>query len=285
VGYRRAMRSVSLPVSLRYLVVALLALMAGCGSDDRNVTDEETDITIVPATVRYTALGDSLATGAGADTSYVAEYADWLEAETGSAVEVTDLAVNGWTSQDLLRALNRDASMRAAVAEAHVVTWSIGGNDLLAALPSFLQGTCGGSDGQDCIHEAVEVAAENGEAVLDELLALRDGRSDGLLTLGLYLPFMDAPHVAPFLDGLWTHLDAFNRDLTQTAQERGVPVADVAGAFHGPEGDEDPVTRGLISEDGLHPSDRGHEVIAEELAAAGLQLGDPTETSAARLPA
>jgi hypothetical protein len=26
-------------------------------------------------------------------------------------------------------------------------------------------------------------------------------------------------------------------------------------------------------------------VIAEELAAAGLQLGDPTETSAARLPA
>jgi lysophospholipase L1-like esterase len=273
--YRRVMRSVSPSVPVRYFVVALLALMAGCGPGDRNATDEENDTMIVPATVRYTALGDSLATGAGADTSYVAEYADWLEAETGSAVEVIDLAVNGWTSQDLLRELSSDASMRAAVAEAHVVTWSIGGNDLLAALPSLLQGTCGGSDGQDCIREAVEVAADSSEEVLDELLAIRGDRSDGLLTLGLYLPFVEAPHVAPFLGDLWTHLDAFNRHLTRMAHERGVPVADVADAFHGPDGDQDPVTRGLIAEDGLHPSDRGHAVIAHELAAAGLQLGDP----------
>jgi lysophospholipase L1-like esterase len=40
-------------------------------------------------------------------------------------------------------------------------------------------------------------------------------------------------------------------------------------AFNGPDGTEDPAGAGLISDDRLHPSDRGHEVMAEALDALG----------------
>lgn len=262
------------PLSFLAVLAALTgAVLVGCGiGDDDDSSDSEMTAPPVPETVRYAALGDSLATGAGAETSYVADYAAWLRSETGSAVEVTNLAVAGWTSRDLLDALTGDPEMRAAVAAAHVLTWDIGGNDMLAALAAFLQGTCGGIDGQDCVRDAVDTAVDNGDAVLDELLRLRDGESDGLRTIGLYLPFMEDPRVAPYLDELRPYLDEFNERLTRSAQERGVEVADVADAFHGADGDRDPVARGLISEDGLHPSDRGHQVIAEHIAALGLEL-------------
>ena len=250
------------------LLVVLLVCATACrGADTRTEGRSE-----VPETIRYVALGDSLATGAGADTSYVEEYADWLQAETGSPVTVHNLAVDGWTSRDLLRALRDDDHMRASVTEGHVLTWDIGGNDLLQALWTFLEGSCGGSDGRACIREALAHAAENGEAILDELLALRDGDPEGVRTLDLYLPFLDHPLAAPYVDELRPYLDQFNEQLRNASRARGIPVADVHRAFHGPHGTEDPVVAGRIAPDGVHPSEQGHEVIAAELAALGLEL-------------
>ncbi len=222
--------------------------------------------------LQYAALGDSLATGAGADTSYVTEYAAWLREQAQVEVTVRNFAVDGWTSEQLLAAIRTDPSMREAVAAADVVTWNIGGNDLLAALALYLQGACGGADGQECLRAAVDRAAANGTAVLDELLRLRGGVSAGLRTLDLYLPFMEDPRVAPYLPELRPYLDGFNDRLRDAVRERGVAAANVSGAFHGAAGDDDPVASGLISPDGLHPSDRGHAVIAAELASLGLEL-------------
>jgi hypothetical protein len=86
------------------LAVVLAGTAVGCTPSGRHVADDTIGSPPIPETIRYTALGDSLGTGAGADTSYVARYASWLGTETGSQVEVTNLAVDGWTSQDLLDA-------------------------------------------------------------------------------------------------------------------------------------------------------------------------------------
>jgi lysophospholipase L1-like esterase len=267
------------------IAVVLVGTAVGCTPSGRHVADDTIGSPPIPETIRYTALGDSLGTGAGADTSYVASYASWLGTETGSQVEVTNLAVDGWTSQDLLDALTEDEQLRAAAADAHVLTWTIGGNDLLAALSSFLQDTCGGADGQTCLRDAVTMAAANIDAVLVELLELRDGESRGIRTLDLYLPFMEDPGVGPHLDELRPYLDRLNDHVAQITDEHGVAVAEVEAAFHGPAGDADPVARGLISEDGLHPSNRGHEVIAQELAALGLELGHPERAASTRASA
>jgi lysophospholipase L1-like esterase len=261
------------------LLLAALLLVVACDHEpsdssaaDAGARDEVAATGEKPHPVRYTAVGDSLGTGTGADTSYVAEYARWLEDATGSAVEVTNLAVDGWTSLDLLDALRDDDELRSAIADAHVVTWHIGGNDLLVALGSYLQGTCGGPDDQRCMRDAVETAASNGDAVVDELLALRDGDARGARTFDLYLPFSDHPRIAPYVAELRPYLDDLNDRLTTSAERRGIPVADVGGAFDGRAGTSDAADDGLLADDGLHPSDRGHEVIAAQLAALGVEV-------------
>jgi lysophospholipase L1-like esterase len=243
----------------------------GSVADDR-ARDEVAATDLPPHPLRYTAVGDSLGTGTGAATSYVVEYASWLEDATGATVETTNLAVDGWTSADLLDALRDDDELRRAVADAHVVTWNIGGNDLLAALGSHLQGTCGGADEERCLRDAVDTAARNGEAVVGELLGLRGGDADGARTFDLYLPVSDDPRVAPYVARLRPHLDELNDRLTTSAERRGIPVADVGGAFDAHASTSAARGASLISGDGLHPSDRGHEVIAAQLAALGVEV-------------
>ncbi len=255
------------------LLVILAVLVTAC-SPMENPDSAGPPAPEYPEVIRYTALGDSLATGTGAESSYVDEYAAWIEEETASTVEVTNVAVDGWTSHDLLEMLDTDGEVRAAVGEAHVITWSIGGNDLLDVLAQLLRGACESVDPRPCLEDGVEGAVERSDEVIREILALRDGDPDGLRTFDLYLPFSGHPYVGPFVDLLRPHLDAFNTEVAATAAAHDVPVGEVHRAFHGPDGDGDPSSDGLISHDGLHPSDHGHRVIAEVLADLGLELAD-----------
>lgn len=218
-------------------------------------------------TVSYVALGDSLATGAGATTSYVAEYAAGLEARTGADLEITNLAVNGWTSTDLLTALAEDEAMRAAVAGADLLTVDIGANDLLGAIPFYATDTCGGDDNLQCLRDATALVESQWAAILDEIIALRDGDAAGIATIDLYQPFVGNPRVADDLEVLRPVMDDLNAVITEVAEERGIPVATVHDAFHGPDGTGDPNATFLLSVDGLHPSNAGHAAIAEELLA------------------
>ena len=218
-------------------------------------------------TVTYVALGDSLATGAGATTSYVEVYADGVEARTGVEVAITNLAVNGWTSTDLLDALRQDETMRTAVAGADLVTVDIGANDLLRAIPVYASEQCGGDDNLQCLREATALVEVQWAAILDEILDLRDGDTTGIATIDLYQPFVGNPRVADDLDALRPVMAELNAVLTSGAEARGIPVARVHTAFHGPDGTDDPTEAFLISVDGLHPSNAGHAVIAQELLA------------------
>jgi lysophospholipase L1-like esterase len=247
------------------LILLLLAVLtAGCRAADLPwAADEE-----LPDPVRYVALGDSIAAGSAADTSYVAEYARWFEAETGSTVAVTNAAVPGWTSHDLLAAVREDETLREELAAAHLVTFNIGGNDLLAALRSLRDGRCG-PDTLRCLDEAASELADTWDELLRELLELTDGEVDGLRTMDLYRPrtLATSPPVAAMLE---RELEAVNDQLVRAAEVAGVEVARVHEAFRTAtpaDGVSD-----LLADDGIHPSDRGHAHIAEELASLGTSL-------------
>jgi hypothetical protein len=55
---------------------------------------------------------------------------------------------------------------RSTVAEANVVTWDIGGNDLAGARTRYLEGSCGGSDNQQCLRDAVEQFRSNWDSII-----------------------------------------------------------------------------------------------------------------------
>lgn len=58
---------------------------------------------------KYTALGDSLATGYLATQGYVPRYQSGIQTDTGVGVALNNLGQNGWASGNLLNALRTNS--------------------------------------------------------------------------------------------------------------------------------------------------------------------------------
>ncbi len=240
------------------LCVALL--LAGCGG---------TALSIQPGPWQYTAMGDSLAVGILATQGYVLRYETYLITDANPVVTLADLGQNGWHSSDLLNALQNDANFRARVSSAQVVTWDIGGDDLLHAIGLFNNGTCGGTDNQDCLRAAVAAFGPTWDAIVAQIVTLRDPRRTILRTMNIYDPFVAQASAGGIFPIVKPYLDQVNSHIAVSAAANGIPMADVYHAFNGPNGDQDPIAKGYIAIDGIHPNDAGHKVMADLLRALG----------------
>ena len=231
-----------------------------------------------PATIEYTALGDSLATGILASQGYVRRYADHLQADIGRPVKLNNLGRNGWTSGDLLNALKTNQTFRDSVARAHVVTWNIGGNDFNQARQRYKARACGGADNQDCLRSAVATFKANWDAIIGEILSLRSPGNTLIRTMDVYNPYVNEDRAADTWaqDGglndfqvFKPYLDGSNSHIATTATGRSIPYTRVYQAFNGSNGDEDPNDKSYITFDRYHLRDAAHQVMAELLL--GLQ--------------
>lgn len=258
---RRGLRLVSC------LVITALVLLAGM-----------TFQTQAQTTWNYTAMGDSLAYGLWAlpGNSYVSRYRNYIQTDYSVTANLNNLGVNGWTSSDLLNALLTNTTFRNAVMNARVVTWDIGGNDLLDARSSYKASSCGGADNQDCLRSTLATVKTNWTAIVHEILLLR-GSNVIIRTMDMYNPYVatdSSTNTWPNDGGLndyqafKPYLDELNNYIRTSATINNIPCARLFVAFNGSSGAEDPVTRGYISFDGLHPNDTGHGVIATQIRTA-----------------
>jgi len=200
----------------------------------------------------YVALGDSLAVGVGARRGYVDRYADHLRDDTGARVELTNLGVSGQTSPQLLRVLRNDPSTRRTLRGAEVVTYNIGINDLGQASGSYEAETCGGAQGERCLHAAVVELDENWNAITEEILSLSSPDKTIIRTVGLGY----TPHAGRTFE---PYLKQVNRNIATSADESNIPYAEVSLGDKG------------LGPDGLHPDESGYEKIANELDALGVR--------------
>ena len=230
----------------------------GCGSGT-------TGNSSTAPTWQYASLGDSLAAGALAQEGYVPRYAAYVNTDTGSNVTTLNLGIPGWHSGDLLNSLQNDPIVRNQVSGAEIVTWDIGGNDLANAHDSFVQGTCGGTDNQDCLRTAVATFESNWDAIVTELLKLRTPSKTILRTMDIYNPYVAVDTASGIFTTIEPYLDQVNSHIQSNGQANGIPVAAVHQAFNGAAGTQDPGAVGLIAADGFHPNDAGHKVIADQL--------------------
>ena len=216
-------------------------------------------------TWQYAPMGDSLAAGALAQEGYVPRYATYVNTDTGSNVTTLNMGIPGWQSGDLLNALQNDPIFRNQVSGADVVTWDIGGNDLANAHDKFTAGTCGGTDNQDCLRSAVSTFEPNWDAIVTEILKLRNPSKTIIRTMDIYDPYVAADMKSGIFATIEPYLDEVNNHIHTNAQANSIPVAAVHQAFNGADGTTDPGTLGLIAADGFHPNDAGHKVIADQL--------------------
>jgi lysophospholipase L1-like esterase len=238
-------------------------ITAACGGSTAEVAAPERTERAT-GVLTYVSLGDSIAFGIGASQQgFVGQLDQHFEADLGVEVRTTNLAVPGWTSSDLLMAIRGIGEFREAIRNADILTFEIGGNDLLAARRQFLSGQCGGSDGLGCLRTTVETFRANWTAIVQEIVSLRAGRISGVRTMDVYNPFVDIQIATGTQRLLKPFLEQVNDHIAQTALASNVPVARVYRAFNGPTGDEDALAKGLLAPDRIHPSDAGHRLIAE----------------------
>lgn len=219
-------------------------------------------------------LGDSITSGAGCPgcTNFLDLYARDITGATAVPVGVTNLGVPGWTSTDLLTSLS-DPTTVGTVGAADIVTVDIGANDFLPMLETALSGQCGGADGLSCFDSALGTLHDNLTAILDRIRELRGGRPTAVRVTGYWNVFLDG-HVADATYGVLFQRTSgaltqrVNATIQSVATAEEATYVDLYTPFKGPDGDDDDTP--LLAPDGDHPSQGGHQEIAEALIAAGL---------------
>ncbi len=214
--------------------------------------ERETTTTDSRAKWDYVALGDSLAVGVGARRGYVTRYSERLQSDTGSRVRVTNLGVSGQTSTQLLRSLRHDPAMRKALGGAEVVTLNIGLNDLGQASRSYETGTCGGPRNKACLREAVERVERNWDATIREISSLTSTEDTIMRSAGLGYTPRAGRDFEPYVSEATRH-------VASAAAKGNIPYIEVH------------LGGGSMSEDELHPNDKGYTMIADRLAELGYQ--------------
>lgn len=235
---------------------------------------------VFAATWNYAALGDSLAygTGATADQGYVDRYKSHLEADNQATVNLTNLGVPGWTSADLLNALNKNPVFQTAVAGSDVITIDIGGNDLLRSVALYKIGACGGKKNDRCLKASYNKLKSNWKKIFSRVRKLRKGKPTIIRTMNLYYSSvnMDRSHDSYSGDKYASDFDFFNPYLAKAnsylrkyAGNKKILTADVHMLYNGASGTEDPQDKGYISIDGLHPNDTGYQIMGGSLRSLG----------------
>ncbi|HZH91940.1 MAG TPA: DUF4214 domain-containing protein [Pyrinomonadaceae bacterium] len=235
---------------------------------------------------QYTALGDSLAAGLNdSQGGYVQRFRNYVQADTGRTVNLNNRGVSGATSEDLLRALRTDETLRAQIANSQIVTWNIGANDFQNAARSFQSGTCGGADNQDCLRAAVAAFKINWNAITAQILSLRSPSNTIIRTMDYYNPSVNLARLFGVLPVVKPYVDDASRFIILSSLSNRILPARVYLAFNGVNGESDAGARGYMSSDGIHPNDTGHEVIAAQFRALGYQpLVTPESTFGITVP-
>jgi lysophospholipase L1-like esterase len=191
------------------------------------------------AEIRYLALGDSFTIGTGSrpDQAFPARLAEGLRAR-GRAVTLQNVAVNGFTTQDVL---DREIAAVAPFAPT-LITLAIGANDLVHG------------------SSAVTYRAQVGR-----IFAAITSASVPITSV-VALPQPDwslAPIAAGFGDRrlLAGRIEVFNTVLREEAESRGARYIDIFPLMHSQ------AKQGMFASDGLHPTAAAHLAWAAELAA------------------
>lgn len=202
----------------------------------------------------YTAVGDSLTFGMGAlpGGGFVPLYRRMAEEHLQKFVAYENLGINGLTSEELYERLLRDPLFKRHLNNADLITISIGGNDLIRAVKAG-----GNRPERDRLEKALDRCQRNISGCLSVISRLKSGKSQPYVirAVGLYNPY-------PSWSEATEYVTRFNRYLFGLANGGYLGIADVYSRFVGRE-------REMLSFDGIHPSSKGHRVIAEQLNQLG----------------
>lgn len=211
---------------------------------------------------------------------WVAEpYAKLIEQDRGVRVNLHDEWQGGLSADTILKALRGDSgqSLRMEkwpqlIRDAEVLV--LFGNPMDSLAPEMLAatGNCLSSLDPGAVSVGPDAFAPyvaDLDAIYGGIARLRAGRPLVFRPTGIYNPVISRwreKGIADVCGALW---DGLNDAARQVAEKHGARFVDTYGAFNGPAHDQDPRTKGLIREDGEHPSEAGAQFYAGLLQQSG----------------
>jgi lysophospholipase L1-like esterase len=186
------------------------------------------------------------------------------------AFDVTNLGVPGWTSTNLLTAMNTDAKFSPAIKAADFITLNIGSNDLLQAVGINEIIANPGAVDQNALLQKVIPAAEllkqNLTAIITKIRT--ENPTAPIVLYNIYNPFGQSADPTYALlhnigkqiikDGIPNLLPGINQLYATADQLPGIYLADAYTAFEGNQAD---FIFGL-PKDLIHPDADGHNALA-----------------------
>ncbi len=198
--------------------------------------------------LKITAYGDSLTKGTGDETvkGYVGTLKEMLAEQTGQDVRVSNVAVNGYTSVQLLTDLRDHPGTRAIAREADVIVFTIGGNDIYRP-------------GRDDIDPRL-YDERSGEAIdrLKQIMSIlsETNPQSQIIYLGLYNPF-----------ALSEERQAFDQQIADWNFKASMHAATLPNVMVVPTADL--FKRNIktyLSADEYHPNNKGYQRMAARVA-------------------
>lgn len=228
--------------NLVLIATLLLFGTAACGQEE------------IDSSVAYVALGDSLAAGQTPYSEIAAGYADIIAEELENKEQLAkytkDLAVPGYTTEDILQQLDSKEAQET-VQSADLITISAGANDLLRLVRiNPANGVVGFDEAQ------VEAELRNIRSNMDTMLATLKNQAPEahIYVMGYYFPF---PHLQEEQKAeLAVKLDQLNETLEQVAEQQDADFVPVDDAFG-----DDAIDK-LPNASDIHPNNEGYAAMA-----------------------
>jgi hypothetical protein len=196
----------------------------------------------------------------------VPRYVEILEQDLGIKIHQHNWTIAGLSSDSQLEHLRTDEQLRQDIREAEVVVIGVGPAGFYVPFHTYQYGppgNCGGTDNQDCYREALEQYKADVDVIFAELAALCSPSETLIRTMDYHTYYAKTTRAAGTFEVVDSYFRQPNEHLIQVATAHNIPVARVYDAFMGPTGDEDPMDKGYVLSDEIHPTEKGADVIAE----------------------
>jgi lysophospholipase L1-like esterase len=220
-----------------------------------------------PGPLTVVGLGDSVpaATDCGC-TSYVSLVAQQLADQQGSTAVVSNLARSGLTTAGLLEQL-QDPSVRVLLGRADLVLVTIGANDFDG--DELTAAACRPVTGSSCYTDALAGLSRALTGVLSQVRQLQPDSGKVVVT-GYWNDFLDgtvgAGQGADYVAASDTLTLASNTVTATVSADQQAQYVDIYTPFKGADGSKD--CTWLLADDGDHPNQTGHQVIAQAILSA-----------------
>lgn len=238
-------------ISLLLWMSALIYLMFDRTNVEAGEIEVQNDATIAKNdndTIQIVALGDSLTRGTGDSfgKGYIGHFIDLIKERTDKDINVTNLAVKGLRSPQLLE-LVQQKEVQRQLGQASIIMMTIGGNDLFQSGETLI------AYDEKKVEEIKEQFLHNLQSILSTIRSVNT--ESPIYFIGLYNPFIDLDHE---IDTAKTVLQ-WNYDtvqiLTNFAKTVFVPTYDLFQLRYNE----------LLYTDHFHPNNEGYRLLAERL--------------------